>query len=242
MVKILDKVQPDSVIHLAAVSSVTHSDVSEMYQANVVGTRNLLEALASTGFGQKSVILASSANVYGNASEGLIDEELTPSPENDYAVSKLAMEAMAKLWSDKLPITITRPFNYTGVGQSEKFLIPKLVEHFKSRAETIELGNVDVLRDFSDVRTVAWAYSELCENSAPGETFNLSSGAGTSVKQVISILQEMTGHLIKIQVNPSFVRTHEVKTLIGNSDKLWNHLGKPKEITLEETLRWMLHN
>lgn len=242
LLNVLDQVQPASVIHLAAVSSVTHNDVDEMYQANILGTRNLLEALTLSGFGQKSVILASSANVYGNASAGLIDEELIPSPENDYAVSKLAMESMAKLWSDKLPITITRPFNYTGVGQSNKFLIPKIVEHFKRRADTIELGNVDVFRDFSDVKTVAWAYAGLCENPAPGGTFNISSGMGTSVSQVISMLQELTGHTIKVQVNPDFVRQHEVKTLIGDSAKLWKHLGTPKKISLEETLQWMLQN
>ncbi len=242
ILKVLDEVQPDSVIHLAAVSSVTHTDVDQIYNANIMGTRNLLEALASTGFGRKSVTLASSANVYGNASAGLINEELIPSPENDYAVSKLAMESMAKLWSDKLPITITRPFNYTGVGQSNKFLIPKIVEHFKRRADTIQLGNVDVFRDFSDVRSVAWAYAELCENPAPGETLNISSGTGTSIAQIILILQEFTGHTIKVEVNPAFVRQHEVKTLVGDSAKLWNHLGRPKEIKLEETLQWMLQN
>lgn len=242
IVKVLDQVQPSSVIHLAAISSVTHSDVDEIYNSNILGTRNLLEALATTGFGQKSVILASSANVYGNASEGLINEDQTPSPENDYAVSKLAMENMANLWRHKLPITITRPFNYTGVGQSNKFLIPKIVEHYKRRADTIELGNIDVYRDFSDVRAVAWAYAGLCANPAPGETFNISSGAGTSITQVISTLQELTGHTIKVQVNPSFVRQHEVRTLTGDSTKLWKHLGMPKGISLKETLQWMLQN
>jgi nucleoside-diphosphate-sugar epimerase len=242
LLSVVENSRPTSVIHLAAVSSVTHVNVEEMYEANILGTRNLIDTLSSSGFGKNSVILASSANVYGNVSTGRLSEDALPSPENDYAVSKLAMESMSKLWSDKLPITITRPFNYTGVGQSTKFLIPKIVEHFKRRESTIQLGNIDVFRDFSDVRSVAWAYVQLCERPAPGETFNISSGTGTSVSQVISLLKELTGHSIKVEVNPAFVREHEVKSLVGDSSKLWNYLGRPSEISLKETLQWMLQN
>lgn len=237
---VISKVLPDVVIHLGAISSVTHGDVAEMYEVNVLGTRNLLRCLASEGCGQRSVILASSANVYGNSSIESISEIKSPLPENDYAVSKLAMEYMARLWSDKLPITITRPFNYTGRGQSVKFLVPKIVEHFKNRAEVIELGNVDVYRDFSDVRTVAWAYAQLAQNPAPSEVFNISSGVGVSITQIISTLEELTGHQIKIKVNPEFIRAHEVKTLTGDSTRLWDHIGMPARISIKETLEWML--
>ena len=238
--KVVSEVQPSVVVHLAAVSSVVHSDVAEMYSVNVTGTRNLLQVLKKENCGKDAVILASSANVYGNVSTEPITESQALAPENDYAVSKIAMEQMATLWAHTLPITITRPFNYTGRGQTTRFLIPKIVDHFKRRANLIELGNVDVFRDFSDVRNVAWYYGQLAVKPAPGEIFNISSGVGTSIMQVISYLEALTGHQIKVSVNPKFVREHEVKTLTGDSTKLWNHIGPPEQISIKDTLQWML--
>jgi nucleoside-diphosphate-sugar epimerase len=237
---LVSSVQPSVVIHLAAISSVVHGDVAELYAVNITGTRNLLQALKNVNCGKGAVILASSANVYGNGSPEPITETEALAPENDYAVSKLAMEKMANLWGDTLPITITRPFNYTGRGQSTRFLIPKIVDHFKRREKVIELGNIDVYRDFSDVRSVAWSYGQLAVNPAPGEIFNISSGTGTSILQVISYLEELTGHQMELSVNPKFVREHEVRTLTGDSSKLWKHIGHPDQISIRETLKWML--
>ena len=116
-----------------------------------------------------------------------------PDPHNDYAVSKLAMEYMANIWRDRLPITIVRPFNYTGRGQATSFLIPKLVQHFREKLPLIELGNIDVVREFGDVRDVAAFYVRLAEVKAPWGPFNICSGIGYSLNDVLEMLQTMTG-------------------------------------------------
>ncbi|WP_247646423.1 NAD-dependent epimerase/dehydratase family protein [Deefgea sp. CFH1-16] len=109
---------------------VAHGDVDAIYRSNVVGTRNLLQAIKLAKHRPRAVLLASSANIYGNTDIDCIAESTPPAPANDYAVSKIAMEYVAKLYADDLPLIIVRPFNYTGVGQAPQFLLPKIVGHF----------------------------------------------------------------------------------------------------------------
>jgi nucleoside-diphosphate-sugar epimerase len=231
--------QPDAVIHLAAIAFVAHGDADEMYRTNVVGTRHLLEGLAALADAPRAVLLASSANVYGNSDIELLSESVPASPANDYAVSKLAMEYMAMLWSDRLPIILARPFNYTGVGQAENFLLPKIVSHFQRRAEVIELGNIDVARDFQDVRFVADAYTRLLVAGADGEAVNLCSGTSVSLMNVIGMMQEIAGYTIDVRVNPAFVRGNEVARLTGDNSRLRLLIGPLDIIPLRATLEWM---
>ncbi|MCE5232926.1 MAG: NAD-dependent epimerase/dehydratase family protein [Mizugakiibacter sp.] len=233
-------VRPDAVIHLAAIAFVAHGDVDAIYRCNVVGTRHLLEALAALPRAPRAVILASSANVYGNTTVEPIDEDTPPAPANDYAVSKLAMEYMARLWCGQLPITLVRPFNYTGVGQSPQFLIPKIVDHFRRRADTIELGNLQVWREFQDVRAVAECYRRLLEASPPpGSVFNLCSGQAWSLQEVLAMMESIAGYRIAVRVNPAFVRANEVRRLVGSNARLAGAIGALPAIPLQETLRWM---
>ncbi|GAB2896731.1 GDP-mannose 4,6-dehydratase [Uliginosibacterium flavum] len=236
---VIEAVQPTAVVHLAGIAFVGHGDAEAFYRVNLVGTRNLLAALAETAKKLDCILLASSANVYGNSADAVITEDTLPDPANDYAVSKLAMEYMARLWQDKLPIVIARPFNYTGVGQTENFLLPKIVSHFKRRAPQIELGNLDVWRDFSDVRAVAAAYRGLVQSKAVGRTFNVCSGQATSLREVIAMMEAIAGYRIDVQVNPAFVRANEVKTLTGSAERLQGVLGDWRGIPLSDTLGWM---
>ncbi|MDA3135807.1 NAD-dependent epimerase/dehydratase family protein [Pseudomonas syringae] len=238
--KLLADTQPDIVVHLAALAFVGHGAADAFYQVNLIGTRNLLEAIDACGKVPDCVLLASSANVYGNASSGMLDETTPPAPANDYAVSKLAMEYMASLWHARLPIVIARPFNYTGVGQAENFLLPKIVSHFARKASTIELGNLDVWRDFSDVRAVVSAYRGLLEARPVGQTINVSSGVTHSLREVIDMCRDITGQDIDVQVNPAFVRANEVKTLCGNNARLRALVHDWETPPLRETLSWML--
>lgn len=237
---IIAKVRPDKVAHLAAIAFVSHGIVEDIYRTNIVGTRNLLEAISATG-GVEAVLLASSANIYGNRVSGAIDETVTPDPINDYAVSKLAMEFVARLYQDALPIIIARPFNYTGVRQATNFVIPKIVDHVRRKATTIELGNLDVARDFSDVRDVVLAYSMLlADRAAIGQIFNICSGEAHSLRDVIAMIRDISSHDFEITVNPSFVRQNEVKVLWGDRSKIEKMTGRGPTHLLHDTLRWML--
>ena len=237
---VVNEVQPDIVAHLAAISFVAHGNVEDIYRINVVGTRNLLEALSKLETPPQSILVASSANIYGNSTAEVIKETEAPMPANDYAVSKMAMEHVARLWMDKLPIFITRPFNYTGLGQSENFLLPKIVSHFKRGAKHIELGNLDVARDFSDVRFVARAYRELLQLAPRGETFNICSGKDYTLREVIAMVENLAGYRIDVKVNPAFVRANEVRKLVGEPRKLTATIGALPLISLQDTLAWML--
>jgi nucleoside-diphosphate-sugar epimerase len=235
----VEQVRPDVVVHLAGIAFVAHGDAEQMYRVNVAGTRNLLEALAAGPHKPSCVLLASSANIYGNAQAAVIDESVAPSPANDYAVSKLAMEYMARLWMDRLPIVIARPFNYTGVGQSENFLVPKIVSHFRKGAHRIELGNLAIARDFSDVRMVARSYRRLLAAAPAGEAFNVCSGYPHSLESLIDTMGDIAGYRIEVSVNPAFVRANDVLTLTGSNAKLAGVIGAIAPIPLVETLRWM---
>lgn len=238
--RVVERLRPDYLIHLAAISFVQHADADAFYRVNVIGTMNLLEALADARMAPRRIVIASSANVYGNATGGVIDESFPPQPVNHYAVSKLAMEHMVKTFGDRFPIVLTRPFNYTGRGQQPHFLVPKIVSHFMRRAPVIELGNLDVERDFSDVRLVAHIYRRLLECDSAGETVNICSGRPYSLRSILDMMAEIAGYEIEVRVNPAFVRRTEVKTLVGSTTKLESLTGPMRKIGLEETLRWMV--
>jgi len=235
-------IQPQYVIHLAGVAFVGHGQPKAFYDINLVGTRNLLEALEPFAASLKCVLLASSANVYGNLQGGLLSESNPTNPANDYAVSKLAMEYMAKLWLPKIPVVIARPFNYTGVGQSDSFLIPKIVSHFVRKQSTIELGNMDVWREFNDVRDVVHAYRKLIEAAPIGQTVNVCSSNLVSLRDALALATELTGVSIEARVNPVFVRANEVLKLGGDTTLLKKFVPDWQPRPLRETLAWMLDN
>ncbi len=234
--------EPDVVVHLAAISFVGHDKACAFYDVNVIGTLNLLDALLKLPNLPKRVLLASSANVYGNCEQSPISELQMPAPLNHYAMSKLAMEHLAKTYADRLPLFFVRPFNYTGPGQVESFVIPKLIAQFKRRASTVELGNLTVEREYNDVRMVTDAYLKLIDKAAVGETYNICSGKTYTLHQVIDALVELTGHQISVAVNPVFVRANELHRLCGDTSKLNKTIGTYDSNALKDMLRWMLES
>ena len=240
---VLDQ-QSDTVLHLAGVSFPAHAQPEEFIQTHVQGTLNLLDALSSLPQPPKRVVLASSGTVYGNSQDGRFSESSPTLPIGAYAQSKLAMEEAALNHSSGLPIVIARPFNYTGPGQAGHFLIPKLVDHFARRSPTIALGNLAVEREFNDVQMVCSAYLALLEGAPSGQIFNICTGVGHSLTQILEELSRLTAHTIEVHINPLFVRANDPERIVGNPQKLeqlFSQLAMPWPAhSLSDTLARML--
>ncbi|MES2972793.1 MAG: NAD-dependent epimerase/dehydratase family protein [Pseudomonadota bacterium] len=234
----VSRVAPERVLHLAAISYVGHADPRAFYDVNLFGTLNLLAALAALPARPRQIVLASSANVYGNTPLSPIAEDLPPSPTNHYAMSKLAMEHMSRTFD--LPLVLARPFNYVGPGQAPSFVVPKLVEHFRRRASYIELGNLDVEREFNDVRYVCDAYLQLLDAAPPGGVYNICSGRPYALRELIRSFSRLTGHEMEVRFNPEFARANEIARLCGDPARLHAVARNLKLPSLDETLAWIL--
>jgi nucleoside-diphosphate-sugar epimerase len=187
----------------------------------------------------KKAVLASSATVYGNQSNIILSESMCPNPINHYGASKLAMENMARTYYSRIPIIITRPFNYTGLGHSTEFVIPKIVSAFKSGQKALELGNIDVYREFNDVRDICEVYYKLLMSDYASEIVNISSHSILCLSDVLKAMRDLAGYEIDVSINPKFVRKNEIKSLKGDNKKLNNMIDYKFRYGLSDTLEWM---
>jgi len=238
--RMIDTVAPDFVVHLAGLSFVGHSEPLDFYRVNTLGTEYLLEAIRGFGRSVRKVVVAGSANIYGAAGRSLTAEDVCPLPVNHYARSKLAQEHVARAYFDAIPLLVTRPFNYTGHGQSEDFVIPKLVRHFANRRATVKLGNIDVEREYSDVRDVARIYCRLLESDAEADIVQICSGRAVGLREIIGMLVELTGHEIEVVSDERLARRNEIPVLCGNPARLHDVIGPMERTPLRDTLAWML--
>jgi nucleoside-diphosphate-sugar epimerase len=237
----IDQVKPDRVFHLAAISFVPHGDAQEIYQVNLLGTLNLYEALKKPDRDVRMLFISSST-VYGAVPKELqpIREDFPLSPINHYAVSKASGEMLARLYRGSgIGTVIARPFNHTGRGQNVSFVVPKIAQAFRKKEASLKLGNIDAFRDFTDVRDVVKAYSVLLEKGEDTGAYNVCSGAAYSVRDVIRMLQEISGHEIRIEQDPAFMRSADIPYAAGDNSRIANAGWKPA-IAFSETLKWML--
>lgn len=235
----LASLRPDRVIHLAGKAFVADRDVTSFYMVNQIGTYNLLEAVARA-VPDTHVLIASSAAMYQGVDGEPITETTSIQPPSHYAMSKWFMELGASFWRDRMQITVARPFNYTGVGQPAHFLVPKIVEHFRQKKADILLGNLEISRDFSDVRAVVGAYVQLSLAAVPTPLVNICSGSVWSIRQIIEFASKTTGHQLEVSTNPAFVRANDVAVLRGDPAHLRQLLPEWAPVPFSETLTWML--
>ena len=236
----IKKIQPKNIIHLAGISFTQHHDIELFYKVHLFGTINLLQCI-KTSQSLDSLLIASSGAMYKNNNLEMYDEDCELNPGNHYGLSKFSMEKAAAFFKDEIPLIIARPFNYTGNGQDPVNLIPKIVNAFKALQPEIYLGNTNSIREFNDVRYVVDCYISLIENlKSYKKPINICSGSGTSINEVIKICSNISAHNINVKVDKSLIRKNEPKKIIGNPNLLKNLITLPKEIPIEDTLRWML--
>ena len=252
----LEAARPDWVVHLAAQSAVPQSfaDPRGTYEVNFLGTLNLLEALAARSFDGR-LLFVGSGDAYGRVADAdlPVRETLPLRPRNPYAVSKAAAEALCYQWSQTGPfeIVITRLFNSLGTGQSPRFAVADFAQRIADIATgrappRLVTGDLDVTRDFTDVRDVVRAYRLLAERGAAGQIYNVSSGHSISAADQIALLNELIAPtVIDHAVDPARVRAHEVMDLCGANDRIRADTSWEPEIpfrqTMLDTLRWWEH-
>src|SRR5436190_2087914 len=242
----------DAVIHLAAISFVPESIERpyDTYAVNLHGTINLLEALKAQGF-RGAFLYVSSGDVYGAVPpEALpVNEERVPRPRNPYSAAKVAAEAyccQAAVTSGSR-VLVARPFNHIGAGQSERFFLPAMARQMVEikqgrRPPRIDAGNIDVTRDFSDVRDVVQAYMRLLEAGKSGEVYNVCSSVERNVGEVLRRMLELAGIQAEIKVAEEKLRPNEQRRHCGSNRKLCDDTGWQPRIAFEQSLRDLLHS
>ncbi len=238
--------QPDAVLHLAAQSSVASSlqDAAGTYAVNFLGTLNLLEALRANGF--KGVFLyVSSADVYGSVAEAdlPIHEDLPPRPRSPYAVSKTAAEALCYQWSRsaEFRIVMVRPFNQIGPGHDPRFAVPDFARQIVAikrgkHPPLLTTGDLEVTRDFTDVRDSVRALHRLLEDGRNGEIYNLCTGVERTLSSLLRTLLELAGVTATVQTDPTRLRPVEQRRMAGSYAKIREHLGWEPTLAIETTL------
>ena len=228
---VLDKVKPDLIVHLAALTFVPNSQPLNFYNVNTLGTENLLKMVIETNVSEMGMLCFSTAGVYGIQQKDLLDETLTPNPINHYAMSKYCMEQVVNKYRKLRNITIVRPFNILGNGQNIDFLVQKIVNCFAKKDSLIELGNLDSIRDFISADDCCDIVCKLISKPLTNDIVNICSGVGHSVYDVFSFLSDISNHQMQIKQDERFMRNDDIPKMIGNPSKLFNVLGEVYNFT-----------
>ena len=249
---VLRAAKPDAVCHLAAQSSVALSwrDPARTWEVNVIGLIHLLEGIRALGSNPR-ILLIGSSEEYGKVTpeEIPLREDQPLRPGNPYAAGKAAQEMLGRLYAEAygMDIVMVRAFNHTGPGQTPTFVIPDFAKRIAAMEKgqmpkELLVGNLEAVRDFSDVRDIVRGYAMLLERGRAGEVYNIGSGQGYSIRDLLQRLLAMTEETIVVSRDPERVRPLDVPVLIGDIQKITDHTGWKPEIPMETTLRDVLED
>ena len=250
--RVVNEVAPDRIVHLAGQSSVHRSwiEPGATLRINVLGLANLLDAVRKRGL-RPGVLVVGSAEEYGmvDPSEMPLPETTSLRPSSPYAVSKVAQAALAQLYGPAggMKVVLTRTFPHTGPGRGETFAESSFARQIAEieaglRAPVLSVGNLEAVRDYTDVRDVVRAYWALLEAGRAGEAYNVCSGRGRRIQEMLDMLLACSSVRVEVKVDPKRLRPSDVPVLVGDPSKLQTDTGWTPRIPLEQTLGDLLEN
>ena len=246
---LLEATQPEGIVHLAGISSVAMSESHQLttYEVNTLGTLKLFEAARQLEL-KCRVILISSADVYGRSNVGRpLREDAPLQPLSPYALSRVMTCEAARFYHRTfgLDVVILRPFSHTGPGQTATFVFPKvaraIVQIERGASEpVIEMGDLQVRRDYTDVRDVVRAYALALERCAGGETYNVTSGKPIMIKEGVDYLCSLARVPVQVRSSAAEFRPHDIPLLTGDPSRFKVATGWQPEIPFTQTLSDLL--
>lgn len=248
--RVLKESQPDRIFHLAAQSfvAVSWKSPSDTLATNIIGQAHLFEALRELGM-SPLIHVAGSSEEYGmiRENEVPVTEESPLRPLSPYAVSKVAQDLLGYQYfkSYQMKIIRTRAFNHTGPRRSEVFVISNFSWQIAQieaglQEPVLSVGNLDGIRDFTDVRDMARAYWLCLEKCEPGEVYNICSGKGRRLSDILPLLLQKSRAKIEVRKDPARLRPSDLPIVIGNCEKFSQRTGWKPEIPFEKTLNDLL--
>jgi GDP-4-dehydro-6-deoxy-D-mannose reductase len=243
---LLEEIQPEYIVHMAAQSSVAESWKTPVFSfmnntnifLNIIDTVRLNDNAAR-------VLSIGSSEQYGivSPSDLPLTEETPQHPANPYAVARVAQEELAKIYADGygLDICCTHSFNHCGPGQSDRFVVSAIVKQFVQIAHglqepVIHIGNGAIVRDFVDVRDVVAVYNLLLAKGKRGEVYNVCSGTGRTIEEVVTLLSEMKGIRVRVHEEQAQIRPIDNPRIIGSNAKIRRDMGWKPLIPFEQSL------
>jgi GDP-4-dehydro-6-deoxy-D-mannose reductase len=241
------EVKPDRIYHLAAISAVdtSWSNPTLTYEVNVFGANNLFNAAMRLPSPSR-ILNVSSAQVYAPSSRPL-DEESFVRPNNPYAASKAMAEMLVVEYQKYREggIVTVRSFNHTGPGQPPNFVLPSIAKQFAEieaglRPPKLTVGNIQVMRDFTDIRDVVRAYCALLDRGRTGEIYNVCSGVAVRLADIIQVFESISGLKVEIETDAERVRSNDIAQICGDPSKIREQTGWCPQISLQETISALL--
>jgi GDP-4-dehydro-6-deoxy-D-mannose reductase len=244
---LIEDIQPDYILHLAAQSSVAESwrTPVDSFMNNTNIFLNIIDTVRLNDNAARVLSIGSSEQ-YGIVSEQdlPLSEERPQSPENPYAVARVAQEYLARIYAKgyDLDICCTRSFNHCGPGQTDRFVVSAIVKQFVQvvrgiQKPVINIGNGAIVRDFIDVHDVIEAYNILLTRGKKGEVYNICSGEGRSIKDIVGMMSEMLGIQVKVYQEAAQIRPIDNPRIIGSYKKIHQDIGWEPTIPFEQSLK-----